>query len=128
MPVPIVHFEIGCRDSDKAKKFYGALFGWEFMAMGPAQMVTNIGAKPDGSGGMGIGGHLNALGHEPFKYVTVYAMVDDIEAVLQKVESLGGKRMIPKTEVPGQGWFAWFTDPDGNCLGLWTSAAMPTPC
>lgn len=119
MAAPIVHFEIGVKDAEKAKAFYGPLFGWEFAAYGPAAMVTNIGAMCPG--GTGIGGHVNQLGHPPHNYVTVYAQVDDIEGTLKRVESLGGTRLVPKTEVPGMGWFAWFKDPEGNCLGLWTS-------
>lgn len=113
MPAPIVHFEIGWRDIEKAKKFYGPLFGWEFGAHGNAAMV------PQPPGGIGIGGHLNSLGHEPHHYVTIYAMVDDLKATLDHATKLGGKTIVPPTEVPGMGHFAWLQDPDGNCIGLW---------
>jgi predicted enzyme related to lactoylglutathione lyase len=33
--------------------------------------------------------------------------------------SLGGKVVIPPVTIE-QGTFAWFADPDGNVLGLWT--------
>src|SRR5437870_1159702 len=56
MGAPVVHFEIGVRDTAKAKKFYGSLLGWEFQDHGPAAMVA--GTPP------GIGGHINSLGHE----------------------------------------------------------------
>ncbi len=124
MPAPIVHFEIGCKDIKKTQEFYGKLLGWEFESGGPNMaMVGNLGhgADPKGDASGGIGGHISALGHPPHQYVTVYAQVDDIEATLAKVERLGGKTMIPKQEVPGMGWFAWFTDPEGNTVGLWTS-------
>lgn len=119
MAAPIVHFEIGGRDAKKSREFYSKLLGWEFEDYGGAQMVTNIGHRPDGTAGMGIGGHINALGHEPHNYVTVYAMVDDLQATLDKAGSLGGKTIVPPTEVPGMGYFAWFSDPDGNVIGLW---------
>lgn len=118
MPAPVVHFEIGVRDTEKAKKFYGPLFGWEFHPGGPAAMIGNLGGHcPTPT--MGIGGHLMALGHEPHNYCVIYAMVDDLEATLKKAESLGGKRIVPPTEVPGMGHFAWLQDPEGNCVGLW---------
>ncbi|MBL8764746.1 MAG: VOC family protein [Phycisphaerae bacterium] len=120
MPSPIVHFEIGCQNSEKAKKFYGDLFGWTFDSYGPAAMVSNIGHGPDGTKRSdGIGGHLNSLGHPPHQYVTIYAMVEDVQAALDKAVRLGGKACVPVTEVPGMGWFAWFTDPEGNTIGLW---------
>jgi predicted enzyme related to lactoylglutathione lyase len=112
MPNPVIHFEIGSRDSAKASEFYRGLFGWTTEAYGPTQMINTGGEQ-------GIQGHISALGHEPHRYVTVYAQVDDLNAYLKKAESLGGKTMIPPTEVPNMGHFAWFTDPDGNIFGLW---------
>ncbi len=119
MGVPIVHFEIGCRDNEKTKQFYCELFDWTIEQMGPAGVITT-------GAGSGIGGHITALGHEPHHYVTVYAEVDDIPAYLQKAESLGGSTVVPETEVPGQGAFAWLKDLDGNTIGLWKTAAGVT--
>ncbi len=113
MGAPVVHFEIGCRNSQKATKFYAELFGWKIEAQGPAAMIDTQG------GGAGIDGHITALGHEPHNYLTVYAQVGDLNASLQKAESLGGKTVIPPQEVPGMGHFAWFADPEGNVVGLW---------
>jgi hypothetical protein len=56
--------------------------------------------------------------------VVVYIGTDDIEASLAKVEKLGGKTVTPKSEIPGMGWFALFTDPSGNLVGLF--AGIPT--
>jgi len=123
MAAPVVHFEIGCQDIEKAKKFYGELFGWNFDAYGPAAMINNIGMKPDGSGGPGIGGHLNSLGHEPHKYVTVYAGVENLQASIDQAVKLGGKCIVPPVEVPGMGHFSWIADPEGNVVGLWKAAA-----
>jgi predicted enzyme related to lactoylglutathione lyase len=111
MGAPVVHWEIGCRDVAKAKKFYGPLLGWEFQEYGPAAMVS-----PNAPG---IGGHINSLGHEPHTYVTFYAQVDDLKATLEKAAKLGGSTVVPPTEVPGMGHFAWLKDPEGNVIGLW---------
>ena len=123
-PNPIVHFEIGCKDMAKTSQFYSELFGWTLQDFGGANMVTNIGPSHDGGKPMtdGIGGHLNALGHPPHQYVTVYANVDDVQGMLDKAVKLGGKVVVPVTEVPNMGHFAWFSDPEGNCIGLWKSA------
>ena len=112
MPNPVVHFEIGCRDSERTQKFYSSLFDWKIEQAGPAAMISTGSDE-------GIAGHISALGHEPHNYVTVYVQVEDLQAYLDKAEGLGGKTVIPPTEVPGMGHFAWFTDPDGNCIGLW---------
>lgn len=51
---PVVHFEIGCKDSRKTQEFYKQLFDWKVDAMGPAAMI----AAEAG----GITGHITALG------------------------------------------------------------------
>ena len=112
MSNPVVHFEIGGRDSEKTQKFYTELFGWQTEPAGPAAMISTGSDE-------GIQGHITALDHEPFNYVTIYVQVENIQACLDKAESLGGKTLIPPTEVPGMGAFAWFADIDGNTIGLW---------
>lgn len=61
---------------------------------------------------------MTALGHEPHNYVMVYVEVEDLKACREKAESLGGKTVIPPSEIPGGGHFAWLTDPEANLLGL----------
>lgn len=46
---PIVHFEIGCRDSSRAQKFFSELFGWTVEQVGSASMI-------DTGSDLGIGG------------------------------------------------------------------------
>ena len=38
-----------------------------------------------------------------------------------RAESLGAKTLMPKTSIPGIGWFALFADPTGNQVGLYTT-------
>jgi predicted enzyme related to lactoylglutathione lyase len=111
MGQPVVHFEIGVGDREKAEAFYGALFGWKIDRSGPASLI-------DTGGGTGINGHITSLGHEPHHYVTFYAAVDDLPACLAKAESLGGRTLVPPVDIPA-GTFAWLADPDGNTVGIW---------
>lgn len=110
MGCPVVHFEIGCRDSAKAQEFYGKLFDWKIDAQGPAAMIA--------AGTGGIPGHITTLGHEPYHYTTFYVSVDDVAAYLKKAEALGGTTLVPPIQIP-TGTFAWMQDPDGNTVGLW---------
>lgn len=120
MAQPVVHFEIGCRNLPATRDFYSKIFGWEYAGEAPNMaMVGNLGPYAP-TPTTGIGGHLTALGHEPFKYVTFYIQVPDIEATLAQIATQGGTTLIPKTEVPNMGHFAWFNDPEGNAIGLWT--------
>ena len=113
---PVVHFEIGCRDSARTAGFYSQLFDWQTQTQGPATMIST--GSPEG-----IGGHITTLGHEPHNFVTFYVDVDDLQAYLDKAQTLGGKTLVPPVTIPGQGSFAWLADPDGNIVGLWKAEA-----
>ena len=51
---PVVHFEIGCRDSAKTQEFYRKLFDWKIETFGPAAMIA-----PEYGG---VGGHISCSG------------------------------------------------------------------
>jgi predicted enzyme related to lactoylglutathione lyase len=110
-----MHFEIGCPDSTQAAEFYSSLFGWTTSPMGPAVMIQTGATE-------GIQGHFTALGHEPHHYTIFYVTVDDVDTYVAKCESLGGKTVVPKQDIPGYGSFAWVGDPAGNVVGLWKNA------
>jgi uncharacterized protein len=108
---PVVHFEIGCRDSAKAQDFYAKLFGWKITQAGPAAMID--------TGGL-LTGHFTTLGHEPHHYTIFYVDVEDVQKYLDQAQLLGGKTLVPPTQIPN-GTFAWMQDPAGNTIGLWKS-------
>jgi len=103
---PVVHFEIGCKDREKTAKFFSDLFGW---SIGPVSIDTHS--------QQGIPGHMTSLGHEPHHYTMFYVEVDDIQACLDKAKALGGKVVVPPVKIP-TGMFAWFSDLEGNVIGL----------
>jgi len=109
MGQPVVHFEIGCTDRARTESFFSELFGWH-IGGGPASTI-------DTGSPRGIPGHITSLGHEPQHYTIFYVEVDDIQASLDKAASLGGKTLVPPVKIP-TGTFAWFSDPDGNIIGL----------
>jgi hypothetical protein len=111
---PVMHFEIGCRDKARTSEFFSKLFDWNTQEIGPAAII-------DTGAGSGINGHITSLGHEPHNYVTVYIEVDDVQAYLDKAVALGGKAILPVIPIP-QGQFSWFSDPDGNVIGLMKTA------
>ena len=112
IPNPVVHFEIGCRDSGRTQQLYRDLFGWKIEAAGPAAMISEA----------GISGHISALGHEPLQYTIFYVEVPDVAAHIAKAEGLGCKKVVGPMAIP-TGTFAWISDPDGNTIGLWKPVA-----
>ena len=110
---PVVHFEIGCKDLEKTGTFYADIFGWTQSTIpGGALIATNSNE--------GIQGHITSLGHEPHQYITFYIQVDDIPAVLEKIVSSGGQKVIGPFPLPDKRQFAWFKDPGGNMVALIT--------
>ena len=48
-------------------------------------------------------------------HVTFYVEVEDPAAYLARAEKLGGKTVVPPTEIPKSGLtFAFFADPEGH--------------
>jgi predicted enzyme related to lactoylglutathione lyase len=45
-----------------------------------------------------------------------------MDAALAKIESLGGSTVVGKQPVGDMGFSAYFTDSEGNLMGLWQSA------
>ena len=50
--------------------------------------------------------------------VTFYVRVADPAAILARAEALGGRVVMPPTDVPGNVTFARFADPEGNVIGI----------
>ncbi len=108
---PIVHVEIAAKDTKAASEFYKELCGWQ---IDHAPQFNYYTFRAEGGPGGGFTGPENSSGG-----VVIYVATDDIESFLKKAESLGGKTLEPKTEIPGIGWFAMFADPSGNRIGVY---------
>lgn len=111
MPNPVVHWEILGRDGKQLQDFYARLFEWHVDANNPhnyGMVDTHVPGTVNGGIGAGDGA----------PRVTVFVQVDDLQAYLNKAERLGGKTVMPPTEIPNMVTFALFSDPDGNVIGL----------
>jgi uncharacterized protein len=114
---PTVHFEVLGKDQEALKGFYTELFGWKAsdIASASGEPYALIEAEEGGIAG-GIGAARDGIeGH-----VTFYVGVDDLEAALDKAESLGGKRLTAPMDIPN-GQIAHFADPEGHVIGIATS-------
>ena len=120
----IVHFEIPADDPERAAKFYRELFGWKIDRWENSNGIEYwmVETVPTNEQGMPVrqgvnGGMMPRMypSQQPTNYISV-ASVDDAVA---KAERLGAKVMMGKTPVPGMGWFAQLTDPEGNVIAVW---------
>ncbi|MGZ4626129.1 MAG: VOC family protein [Kineosporiaceae bacterium] len=114
---PVAFFEVTSPDHERAQKFYAELFDWRIDAdpsMGGYALVDT------GAGENAIGGGIAPAESATGAGVKIYVRVDDLDAYLDRAERLGGRRVVPPTDLPDDyGRFAIFTDPDGNAVGLW---------
>jgi hypothetical protein len=109
----VVHFEIGAAADGPLTAFYGELFGWHLQGdPGGGYTVIDTRGNADGING-GIG---KIEAGPPFS--TFYVETDDLQATLDRVNSLGGSTAMPPTDVGGGLTIARFADLDGLLIGL----------
>lgn len=121
----VMHFEIPADDLQRAKAFYGSALGWhlESMPMGDGEYTIVVTTPVDEQtqvpteAGAINGGMFQRTAELTAPVITVD--VPDIDAALQQVEAHGGSIVSPRTAIPGMGAFAYFTDTEGNVMGLW---------
>jgi predicted enzyme related to lactoylglutathione lyase len=123
MARPVVHFEVIGSDPDQLRRYYGDLFGWSFDTPSPvAKEVSdpdNYGfleliSAQDGSGIRGgVGGGADYQSHAIF-----YVAVEDVEAALDRAESLGGTRVMGPAASPNGLVVGHFKDPEGTLIGV----------
>jgi uncharacterized protein len=111
MAHPVVHFEVTGKDFEELQGFYTELFGWKTQKT-PGDIPYAMVEKEAAGIGGGIGRAQNGDGH-----LTFYVETDDLQSTLDKAEQLGGKTVMPVTELP-QVTIALVSDPAGNMVGL----------
>ena len=113
MPGRLVHFELPARDTERAKTFYTALFGWQFEASSGQDDYYLVEGEPAGALYPVENGENGPV---------VYFDVDDIDTALEDVIGLGG-RAEETTAIPGVGWIARCLDTEGNAFSLFKADA-----
>ena len=110
----IAHVEIPSTNLEASKEFYKKVFDWDLNDFGKGYLLFNT--------RQGITVGLRKVAKVNSGDTTVFHVnVNDIEGVLDKVKSAGGKVFREKTVIPVFGWFALLNDNEGNILGLYQS-------
>jgi uncharacterized protein len=110
----IVHFELGAVDPARAVEFYKNVFGWEAQRWGAEEYwLMKTGSSPE----PGIDGAI--LRNKDSQPRTVNSIsVESVDDAASKVETHGGKVVVPKMTVPTVGYLAYCQDTEGNIFGL----------
>ncbi len=93
----------------RVKRYFETVFGWKLAK----ERVKGVDIWYwDASNGPG--GHMMApMGDMARGSTVAFVRVNSVDEVTSKVTKNGGKILVPKYEVPGRGWFAWFEAPGG---------------
>jgi predicted enzyme related to lactoylglutathione lyase len=110
MAAKVIHVEVTGKDGAALQRFYSDVFGWTLDTNNPGgyglhrdgDMTAGFGPTQDGGPGL----------------VTFYVHADDPSGTLRKVEELGGKVIMPLTEVAPETTIALFADPEGHIVGI----------
>jgi predicted enzyme related to lactoylglutathione lyase len=115
--------ELTTRDPQRSVEFYGAVFGWtaNLLPMGDNDYTEFKIADRQIAGMMPMEG--DSWPADMPNHWMIYFAVDDCDAAVAKVEALGGKVMVPPSDVP-PGRFAVVNDPQGAAFSV---IAMNSP-
>jgi predicted enzyme related to lactoylglutathione lyase len=119
----IVYFQIPSDDLERSKEFYNQLFGWKidkFPANTPEGMENWMVTTTDDKGNNAVGGGMSKR-QMPQQQITNFIDVKSVDEYSSKVEELGGKVVVPKTAVPGMGYYAVCVDTENNSFGIFES-------
>jgi predicted enzyme related to lactoylglutathione lyase len=108
--------------ADRARGFYGALFGWEFEP-GPARPGTYTLAVLGGRWVAAIADG-PAEPHRPAAWTPMLA-ADDVDAAAESVRACGGTVGVGPLNADGEGRFALAVDPSGAVFGIWRGERPP---
>jgi uncharacterized protein len=109
--------ELNTRDPEAAKRFYGAVFGWEFEEEeAPGGMTYNVAAL-DGARVAGMADVAGRIPDEIPAHWMTYFSVEDSEAAVERVAAGGGQVMFGPVDIP-VGRFAMASDPWGAAFAV----------
>lgn len=111
------HFAVYIDNMERAKKFYSALFGWDFNSYGPSDFLQ---IKTDKSENAELIGALQARKYSPIKEKIIgfecSIKVNNIDVIIATVTKNGGKIVMQKTAIPYVGWLTKFLDTESNIV------------
>jgi predicted enzyme related to lactoylglutathione lyase len=111
----VIHFEIPAVDPVRASTFYQKVFGWKFDKWAGPMEYWMVTTGADGIPGIN-GGMLRKPG--PVSVTTNTIGVGSVDVAIEAAKSAGGKLVMPKSPIPGVGYFAYCEDTEGNLFGV----------
>jgi len=120
----LVHFEIHVSDMERAKKFYGEVFGWTFQDWTEYAGMPYFGAVTGKEEELGINGALvqrqgeAPSGNQALNGFACTMGVGDYDQTEAIILENGGTVALPKYALPGMAWQGYYKDTEGNIFGI----------
>jgi len=121
----VVHFEIPADDPARAQDFYRSTFDWTVNSMPEMDYAILSTTATDEHGAPSDPGAINGgmlKRQAPVTTPVITIEVDDIDKTLTAIAAKGGSTIRAKMPVGEMGFAAYFTDSEGNLMGLWENA------
>lgn len=121
---PIVWFEVYVSDMERSKNFYQTLIGSDLVGMSNPESERNqmkMMGFPSQQSPEGFSGALIQMDGMPLgssNGVIIYFESEDCERLAEKMQTMGGNIVKPKTSIGKYGYFCLIKDPDSNIIGL----------
>lgn len=122
----LASFAIHVDDVARARRFYEAVFGWEFEPWGPPDFYlihTGDAASP-GIQGLMHKRHAPRSGTGLNGFEPTFS-VADVDRIVALAEANGGTVIFPPTAIPTVGRLARFLDTEGNDVGAMQYEHVP---
>ncbi|MDJ0463261.1 VOC family protein [Streptomyces sp. H27-C3] len=116
-----IELDVPATGLDRAREFYGALFGWDFTTADAANGFYTTCLLRD----LPVAGLRQAATPAAPGLWCVYFATEDCDSTAKRVADAGGTVRLSPLDVPGLGRRALAEDPVGAHFGLWQGGTHP---
>ena len=109
--------ELSTTDSAATREFLEKAFLWKFEEV---QMPSGKYLSYRSADGNTLGIRIAQQSEAPTSMN--YVRVSNIDNVQNRIRKLGGKIILPRTDIPKMGSFFWFRIPSGPIMACWQDA------
>jgi uncharacterized protein len=114
----VMWMDLTVEDADMVSDFYSAVVGWEKQALSMGDYNDYVMSIPQEKGGTsGVCHAKGSNAYVPPQWL-VYVTVENLDASLEKCQSLGGKIIGEKRKMGEQGYYCLIQDPAGAYMML----------
>jgi uncharacterized protein len=114
-----VWFDLMTSDLQGAKTFFGDLIGWKLKSFGGDYDMWTASDGQEIGGLMKLPDEARAAGAPP--HWIGYVQTSDVDATARRAQQLGGKVLVPGTDIPNVGRFAVLSDPQGAAFAVYAN-------